>query len=524
MSDAAFSEAGVECTPLRRACLTLFEPTPRHSAPDEGTCKKCKQPSWRIDLFGAQAQADLVRLRRERSRLKDPLNPTILRHLERNVFVAQARELPSPLVRNAAPRMLWPMWEAGFSEVIMWTLLPLGYLMHLDALPNTTWMLSGALIPRTWEPFRRAVQRVCTFERYDAVEDSAVVGDPLPRCAPAVTCYRTLHICEMQMKVTRTKSYVARRALDAQLGFPPTPLREARIAGRLGTLRVIFALRRSWHGRHVTNAVELARSCARLALPFGWRAICTAQHLGERTLTHTIRTLRSADVLVSMHGGDCINALHMPPGRTLVELVNSGFERAASDWLNHFRLHVSPVLRHRRVILPPPPGCHLPIDPVAAWNRNASLPMAVLHELLNATVRAAERETSGASIGKRWRENRPEVLRASMVDGVSRAWAAAAPPPPAIGARLDGLCDTTPDDPGDCTGGSKGSFRISDQAAGAFEAAMRECTARCRACARCTFVSLSLQHRDCSWYHACEPACGLQQAESGAKYTTVRVA
>lgn len=28
---------------------------------------------------------------------------------------------------------------------------------------------------------------------------------------------------------------------------------------------------------------------------------------------------------------------------------------------------------------------------------------------------------------------------------------------------------------------------------------------RCAGCERCNFVSVSLQHKDCSWYHNCDP-------------------
>jgi len=33
---------------------------------------------------------------------------------------------------------------------------------------------------------------------------------------------------------------------------------------------------------------------------------------------------------------------------------------------------------------------------------------------------------------------------------------------------------------------------------------MQQCAAFCRQCARCRFVSLSVRHRDCSWFYACD--------------------
>lgn len=353
---ALAAAAGVSCSSLRRACITLLDPTPTHSKPDlPNDLAYRKPPAWKIEVYGPSALSDTAALLRQRVGLKDPLKSTQLRHLERNIFAKPNEDPPiqTDFMRQDVPYMLWPEWEAGFSEVIMWTLLPLGYLSHMRALPNTTWMLSGALFPRTWEPLRRASQGICTFERYDIIEDATVVGTPLPRC-PRFACFKQLRVCEMLRKVTHLKSYLARAALDATLGFPPTPLNEARAATRQGHLRVLFALRSSWHGRHITNAHALAHACSSLRLSHGWRVTCICRHLGSggggdagggaassrphhdsplditSPLHHTINLLRSVDVLVSMHGGDCINALHLRPGRTLVEVVNAGFDEAPS--------------------------------------------------------------------------------------------------------------------------------------------------------------------------------------------------
>ena len=176
-----------------------------------------------------------------------------------------------------------------------------------------------------------------------------------------------------------------------------------------------------------------------------------------------------------------------------------------------------------------------------AWNRNGTLPLHLLHRLLNGTADAAEAEherqqqhkASGRVAATRrdatehtW--PRHEVLYEADVadpssDGkAAAASAAAAAATPAVGAELDGLCEETLDDPGDCSAGGKGSFRLSAHA-NDMQSAIRECSGRCRACGRCRYISVSVDNRDCSWYSSCDLACGLLQAATGAKYTTVRV-
>ena len=57
----------------------------------------------------------------------------------------------------------------------MWTLLPLGYLIATRQLSlNTSFLISGALVPRSWEPIRRRSAGLCTVERYDEYDDATV--------------------------------------------------------------------------------------------------------------------------------------------------------------------------------------------------------------------------------------------------------------------------------------------------------------------------------------------------------------
>ena len=64
-----------------------------------------------------------------------------------------------------------------------------------------------------------------------------------------------------------------------------------------------------------------------------------------------------------------------------------------------------------------------------------------------------------------------------------------------------GLCAATADGwQGDCSRGALGTWPLK-QGTAVFD--RRSCVERCRTCARCRFVSVSLENRDCSWYSDC---------------------
>ena len=445
--------------------------------------------------------------------LKDPLNAFQLRHLEQDIAPAAEGEPPAgPYEQGPPPIMIWPEFESGFGDVIMWTLLPLGWLLATGALPNGTLMISGALFTRSWEPLT-AIRNVCTTERYDRVEDQRVVR-PLPRCAPR--CYERVEVCDIRRDVVRGPlSYRARAALDASLGFatptlPPHGYRDARAAGpfsgRRGELRVLFSERRSWHGRHLTNTRALVRACNG-SLVSGWRLRCEGRSLSSGSLADLISLMRATDVFVSMHGGDMINALHMLPGRTVIEAVNHGFHKANDGWLNHFRLHLAPTLRHKRVVLPPVAARRAKAEevlPTDAWNSNGSLPLVAFAAALQSTVEADDTDVflvDGGLADGRGDGGGGGVATHNLSRGLTRGHY--------------GYCDVTAGS-GDCERGSKGEFtglRFHEYA---------DCFEACRACRRCNFVSVSFDDHDCSWYHSCDLAnLGSSRSES---HTTFRVA
>lgn len=71
-------------------------------------------------------------------------------------------------------------------------------------------------------------------------------------------------------------------------------------------------------------------------------------------------------------------------------------------------------------------------------------------------------------------------------------------------STCNGSCGGTSGELGDCSGGDKGSFRMSRAVAHkGVHAFAQACLERCRTCAQCRHVSFSLEAMDCSWYSSC---------------------
>lgn len=116
------------------------------------------------------------------------------------------------------------------------------------------------------------------------------------------------------------------------------------------------------------------------------------------SLHAVVAKMRQTDVFVSMHGGDCINALHMRPGRAVIELVNHGFEKAPWVWLDQYMRLVKRTFRVRRIVLPSTSGQRasgsnqtqnwkqMQKNFADAWNANGTLPWPRLRDELHAIV------------------------------------------------------------------------------------------------------------------------------------------
>ena len=435
----------------------------------------------------------------------------INRHLERDIFSKPSTPPSQPIAAGSTFTMLWPAWEGGFGDLVMWTILPVGYALHEGSLPNGTLGISGALYTRAWHPVLRA-RNVCTFERDDwyQVPDGANtirerVHNPLPRCATAA-CYETVHLCEPKHGGVRgVESWIGQRELDARIGFPRLPplpltgssrLEQPQPVGREQLLRVVFARRMSWHGRSLLNAANLTSACERMVLTSGgatWRVVCQLLSFGSMPIRRAISALRDADVLVSMHGADVINGLHLAPGRAVVEIVNHRFDDSADYapfwFVSCFERHLTPVYQHKRIVLAP--VLRGEQTPQRAWNLNATLPPSVLQQVLTSVV-ARDGQT-------RFHEASDDVARAPAASvrwhhDNARVAAADA-------AAVDGYCSFTDENEGDCDAGDKGSFAIGGTRLPLLPA---WCTAACLSCPRCRAVSFSADNKDCSWFNTCD--------------------
>ena len=125
---------------------------------------------------------------------------------------------------------------------------------------------------------------------------------------------------------------------------------------------------------------------------------CAAHDLGA-VGNATVPTLRGADVLVVMHGGDMANGIRLLPGRTAVELVNCGFQHAGWEWLDAYKRMLTPIVRHVRLVMPPGGGnasscpdaagrARVSQKVGAAWNADSALPWALLEPTLRDIVEA----------------------------------------------------------------------------------------------------------------------------------------
>lgn len=321
-------------------------------------------------MHGPNAEDDVVMALDQRRCILDPLNSFKLRHLEQDVFAAPANStMPTAHIRKRSLHLVWPRWENGFGDLIMYTLLPLGCEWHRTGLSGIdTLGLSGVRFANALAPLQQKLYSVCTLERS---------ADGLSRCRQA--CYEKIHICEpgaardtaqrqtpqgaayqswkrcTPKPVLRQAAWRGMTALDSPYAAVPDETATA-LVGQRGVLRVVIARRAG--RRFIQNIDDLLSRCEQLSGSAGawrgWRLHCTAPALRGLSPEALVRTMRAADVFVAMHGGDVIHGLHMLPGRTVVELLNYEFRNARWDWKNQHMDMLQPVLRFRRIILPPP--------------------------------------------------------------------------------------------------------------------------------------------------------------------------
>ena len=84
-----------------------------------------------------------------------------------------------------------------------------------------------------------------------------------------------------------------------------------------------------------------------------------------------------------------------------------------------------------------------------------------------------------------------------------------------------GFCALTEGE-GDCAAGAQGAWEMGRAGTAEGVGSVAGCVRRCRECARCTYVSFSLKHEDCSWFYDCD-VTQLKRPPGLESFRTVRV-
>ena len=88
-----------------------------------------------------------------------------------------------------------------------------------------------------------------------------------------------------------------------------------------------------------------------------------------------------------------------------------------------------------------------------------------------------------------------------------------------------GVCDVTQPHTGDCEAGDQGMWRLNASVNASvtnWQSGMRLCRASCQQCARCNFISVSLQENECNWFHDCDLS-DLTSTSSHAEWRSQKV-
>lgn len=88
-----------------------------------------------------------------------------------------------------------------------------------------------------------------------------------------------------------------------------------------------------------------------------------------------------------------------------------------------------------------------------------------------------------------------------------------------LSTAVVGQCGFTDQGNNDCNKGDRGSYELPyfNGTRGSWKTAVRYCIKQCAACGRCNVISVSVVHRDCSWYYFCDLRHTDANAE-GAKF------
>ena len=325
MADVAHA---FSCCKVRDACLDI-KPNPHTWDQWRGKMfPRSKMPKQFVMRVAGETQEELHTITTKCMLLKirEPVKSSFLRHLENDiVFFPHHRDalFEGRDWGGENLTMFWPVWENGYGDVLADTVLPLSDLHRRKNLPAGPVAFSGI------EADTLIQQLQSFYPGPSCASERAMPNQSWKRCESR--CYSTISVCQVSQDDIH-EAWEARAAIDTAMGWRnvaterdawQTPRRQS-LSGS-ADVRILWVARRphGTHSRRIVNLEELVRKCNRTMAE---RVVFRCELLPGGLDTYSkVRILQGAQVMVTMWGGDTINALHMKRDAVVIELVNQAF-------------------------------------------------------------------------------------------------------------------------------------------------------------------------------------------------------
>ena len=313
--------------------------------------------------------------------------------------------------------LVWrPVWAFNFGEQFANTLSPLHELQAAGLVDDRLLLrpdFAAASRPHWYQPllggFSRqplaSLREIGTrcFARDAQLKLSGKERSRHQRTRCEASCHERVLVCGFQSLLDtnqrvppalapwRAAQWVASRVARTDAPAPPASNAPPAPPAPPGALRVLFVnrtqtLNKDRRGRRrISNLAQLLELCA------GWaRVRCEAHEFGRRRLAVDVRAVRSADVLVGMHGSALDNALFMRSGSALIEARPYGFEGQWPDRYLKLLLAIETKVHYYQISAGSPqlsaPRPPYDVSAWDGWNRDTKLPWRALSTALRAIL------------------------------------------------------------------------------------------------------------------------------------------
>lgn len=317
------------CCKVRDACLDI-KPNPHTWDQWRGNMfPRSRMPKQFVMRVAGETQEELDTITKKCMLLKirEPVKSSVLRHLENDIVASPDRAalFERRVWGGENLTMFWPVWENGYGDVLADTILPLSDLHRRKILPAAPVAFSGI------EPNTLIQQLQSFYPGRSCASERAMPNQSWKRCESR--CYSTISVCQVSQDDVH-EAWEARAAIDTAMGWRnvgserdawQTPRRQS-LSGS-AEVRIIWVARQphGTHSRRIVNQEELVRKCNRTIAE---NVVFRCELLSEGLDTPSkVRILQGAQVMVTMWGGDTINALHMKRDAVAIELVNQAFSK-----------------------------------------------------------------------------------------------------------------------------------------------------------------------------------------------------